>query len=97
MNTIIVGCSVGFADVSRRAFDAYGPANASSFFVFLAVVMSGMFGLHTLFYITLGWGGGMLANKPAIEAASFDYFFYGAEGRRPRQRPTKAILTDDCL
>jgi hypothetical protein len=78
MNAVIIGLSTGVADVARRGLDSGGEATAGGFFLYVFVVMVTAFLLHTLFYIVLGWGGGMLANKGEIEEASWSFFWTGS-------------------
>jgi hypothetical protein len=77
LNATVYGVASAITDYVRRILDKRGVSDLAGFAYYLVIIMSLMFGLHTLFYYTLGWGGSSLATPNQIECANTEFFVTG--------------------
>ena len=74
---IITGISTGLGLLVHNQFDKDGISGTQGLLAYIACVITSMLGIYTLFYVMLGWGGGMLATDHQIEEADMYYYFKG--------------------
>jgi hypothetical protein len=105
LNAVVYGLSTAIADLARRSIDVNGTNDGIGFIVYFVVIVSSMFGLHTLAYYTMGWGGGMLASPEQIKCANTDFFVNGntehcdedGETKTPSRKRTTAVWATSVM